>query len=69
MADKKSRKYLSVLQAFSAPTAFVCATRVFIPAARRFSAPTAHYPCRKRLPLAVFPANETPRAYTRGVSL
>ncbi len=24
---------------------------------------------RKRLPLAVFPANETPRAHTRGVSL
>lgn len=28
MADKKSRKYLSVLQAFSAPTAFVCSNRI-----------------------------------------
>ena len=66
--DKKSRKYLSVPQAvylhsprLSAPTAFIRTVSLF----------RTNRVClrRKRLPLAVFSANETPRARARGVSL
>lgn len=43
--------------------------RKIYPYCKPFIRTTRVYLRRKRLPLAVFPANETPRAHTRGVSL
>lgn len=63
------RKCLSVPQAFSASTAHYPPRKRFYPCRTPFFSAHRVYPRRKRLPLAVFPANETPRAHTRGVSL